>query len=70
LIVKDPVNRNKWLYSHVRRDKAARFQLEPIFEADLPPEIYAYRAGRVGAALGTGMRQDVFTADLVVQGVE
>jgi hypothetical protein len=24
----------------------------------------------VGAALGIGMRQDVFTADLVVQGVE
>src|ERR1700731_3673855 len=25
---------------------AVRFVLEPIFEADLPPEIYAYRAGR------------------------
>jgi retron-type reverse transcriptase len=25
---------------------AARLVLEPIFEADLPPEIYAYRAGR------------------------
>jgi retron-type reverse transcriptase len=25
---------------------AAMLVLEPIFEADLPPEIYAYRAGR------------------------
>ena len=25
---------------------AALLVLEPIFEADLPPEIYAYRAGR------------------------
>ena len=25
---------------------ATRLVLEPIFEADLPPEIYAYRAGR------------------------
>jgi RNA-directed DNA polymerase len=25
---------------------AAMRVLEPIFEADLPPEIYAYRAGR------------------------
>ena len=28
---------------------AALLVLEPIFEADLPPEIYAYRAGRNGA---------------------
>src|SRR5258708_36092873 len=25
---------------------AAMLELEPIFEADLPPELYAYRAGR------------------------
>ena len=25
---------------------AAMLVLEPIFEADLPPEIYAYRSGR------------------------
>ena len=25
---------------------AAMLVLEPIFEADLPPELYAYRAGR------------------------
>ncbi len=31
--------------------------------------VHAWRA-LVGAALGIGMRQDVFTADLVVQGVE
>src|SRR5215831_14912164 len=29
-----------------RRHSGARLWLEPIFEADLPPEIYAYRAGR------------------------
>jgi retron-type reverse transcriptase len=29
---------------------AAMLVLEPIFEADLPPEIYAYRAGRNGPA--------------------
>jgi hypothetical protein len=26
--------------------KAAMLVLEPVFEADLPPELYAYRAGR------------------------
>jgi hypothetical protein len=25
---------------------AAMLVLEPVFEVDLPPEIYAYRAGR------------------------
>jgi hypothetical protein len=25
---------------------AATLVLEPIFEADLPPEVYAYRSGR------------------------
>jgi RNA-directed DNA polymerase len=38
-----------WCVSTVR-DRvcmtAAMLVLEPIFEADLPPELYAYRAGR------------------------
>lgn len=50
---------------------AAMLVLEPIFEADLPPEIYAYRAGRnaqqavveVEEQLFRG-RPDVVDADL------
>jgi hypothetical protein len=33
---------------------AAMLVLEPIFEADLPPEIYAYRAGRNAQLVGLG----------------
>ena len=50
---------------------AAMLVLEPIFEADLPPEQYAYRPGRnaqqavveVGAVLGHG-HPEVVDADL------
>jgi retron-type reverse transcriptase len=50
---------------------AAMLVLEPIFEADLPPEQYAYRAGRnaqqavveVGALLSRG-HPEVVDADL------
>ena len=55
----DPNERLAWLELRVRelegtlrgcktdiRVLAVGLVLEPIFEADLPPEIYAYRAGR------------------------
>src|SRR6266404_4982715 len=52
---------------------AAMLVLEPIFEADLPPEIYAYRAGRnaqqaveEGGELGFRGHPDVVDDDLVI----
>jgi len=43
---------------------AAMLVLEPIFEADLPPEIYAYRAGRNAQELLFRGHPDVVDADL------
>jgi hypothetical protein len=37
---------------------AAMLVLEPIFEADLPPEIYAYRAGRNAQQVSAQDRND------------
>ena len=50
---------------------AAMLVLEPIFEADLPPEIYAYRAGRNAQQAAVAVEEllfrghpDVVDADL------
>ena len=49
-IILDPATDTRELGISTVRDRvcmtAAMLVLEPIFEADLPPEIYAYRAGR------------------------
>ena len=39
---------------------AAMLVLEPIFEADLPPEIYAYRAGRNAQQAAVAVEELVF----------
>ena len=46
---------------------AAMLVLEPIFEADLPPEIYAYRAGRNAQQAAVAVEELLFAEPLAIR---